>query len=59
VAEAKQLCYRLSTLSDQNGWSKESQSYNQLINNWTEYTDLASNLSKAPAQPTQTDLELH
>ncbi len=58
AAEARQLCYRLSTISDQNGWSKEAQAYNQLINNWTIYTDLASNLPAQEQAPTQTDLNL-
>lgn len=58
ASEARQLCYRLFTTSDQNGWSKEAQAYNQLISNWTTYTDLASNLPKQEAPPTQSSLDL-
>jgi len=58
AAEARQLCYRLFTTSDQNGWSKEAQAYNQLISNWTIYADLASNLPAQKQEPTQTDLNL-
>ena len=58
AAEARQLCYRLFTTSDQNGWSQEAQAYNQLISNWSYFTDLASNLPSRAQEPTQTDLNL-
>ena len=58
AAEARQLCYRLSTISDQNGWSQEAQAYNQLINNWSYFSDLATNLPTQEKAPTQTDLDL-
>jgi putative DNA methylase len=57
-AEARQLCYRLFTLCDQNGWSQEAQAYNQLITNWQDYSDLASTLEKQAPRPVQGDLQL-
>lgn len=57
AAEARQLCYRLYTLCENNGWSKEAQGYNQLITNWTEYADLAENLEKNESLPEQVDME--
>lgn len=53
AAEARQLCYRLFTLCDQNGWSQEAQAYNQLITNWQYYTDEAAKLPQADARPVQ------
>jgi putative DNA methylase len=58
AAEARQLCYRLFILCDQNGWSQEAQAYNQLISNWQYYTDEAAKLDKEDAKPVQGDLEL-
>ena len=58
IAEARQLCYRLSTLCDQNGWSQEAQAYNQLITNWQDFADLAATLSQEAARPVQRDLSL-
>jgi putative DNA methylase len=57
-AEARQLCYRLFTLCDQNGWSLEAQAYNQLITNWQDYADLASTLEKQVPRPVQGDFGL-
>lgn len=54
AAEARQLCYRLFTICDQNGWSQEAQVYNQLITNWQDYADLAAKLPQADARPQQT-----
>lgn len=58
AAEARQLCYRLFTLCDQNGWSLEAQAYNQLITNWQDYADLASTLEKQAPRPVQGDFGL-
>lgn len=58
AAEARQLCYRLFTICDQNGWSQEAQAYNQLITNWQYYTDEAAKLPQADARPVQRDLSL-
>lgn len=51
--EARQLCYRLFTLCDQNGWSQEAQVYNQLIANWQYYMDEAARLGAEAPPPTQ------
>ena len=56
AAEARQLCYRLFTICDQNGWSQEAQAYNQLITNWQYYTDEAAKLPQADARPVQREL---
>ena len=58
TAEARQLCYRLFTLCDQNGWSQEAQAYNQLISSWQDYADLAATLEKETPRPVQGDLDL-
>ena len=57
-AEARQLCYRLFTLCDQNGWNQEAQAYNQLITNWQDFADLAATLPQEAARPVQRDLSL-
>jgi putative DNA methylase len=58
AAEARQLCYRLFTLCDQNGWSQEAQAYNQLIGNWQDYADLAGSLDREDSKPVQGDFGL-
>lgn len=56
AAEARQLCYRLYTVCDNNSWSGEAQTYNQLINNWTDYIDLASQLPDEAEQRVQDEM---
>ncbi len=58
AAEARQLCYRLFTICDENGWSQEAQAYNQLITNWQDYADLAATLPQTDTRPVQRDFTL-
>jgi putative DNA methylase len=53
--DARALCYRLYTTSEQNKWADEARAYNTLITEWSEITQRAESLD-APATPTQQDL---
>jgi putative DNA methylase len=53
--DARSLCYRLYTISEQKKWADEARDYNTLIVAWPELTRLAADQSK-PVVETQGDL---
>jgi putative DNA methylase len=51
---ARELAYRLYTLSERKKRAPEALAYNGLVQSWPEIARLSR--ERAPAQPTQTDL---
>lgn len=54
---ARDLAYRLYSLCDRKGWTKEALAYNSLVIAWPEISRLASQM-KSAAQHRQTELEV-
>jgi putative DNA methylase len=49
---ARELTYRLYSICERKGWTREAQGYNALAASWTEIQRLASEASVNPVQPT-------
>lgn len=57
VSVVKSLCYRLYSIADRKGWSKEGQAYNSLIAGWDATMQKASDLRNRKDKSVQGTLE--
>ncbi len=56
VEQAKALAYRLFSIAERKGWTKEAFAYNALVNSWKDVQASAAEISAAAYDPKQTSL---